>query len=45
MYECVYDEILGKYVSRSFECTIHVAFDNRVLGCSSLTGILNLIKT
>lgn len=36
-YECTFDQVLGKYVSHAFECSIKVAFDNRIVGCSSLT--------
>lgn len=36
-YECVYDSNLNKFVSHAFECTIKVAFDKRIIGCSSLT--------
>ena len=34
-YQCVFDAQLNRFSIASFECPVKIAFDNRIIGCSS----------
>ncbi|RWS30135.1 actin-related protein 2/3 complex subunit 1A-like protein [Leptotrombidium deliense] len=36
-YECYWDKFINKYTLHSFECPVKLAFDSRIIGCSSAT--------
>lgn len=34
-YECYWDKYINKFTLHSFECPVKLAFDSRIVGCSS----------